>query len=88
MASTNPADDKEPRKQLRSGSRKRGNGEGTIYQDQKSGRWVAQATIQGKRKSFYGQTRKQAQTKLRQALSDAEKGIIAHYSEVDRADLP
>ncbi len=55
---------------------KRGNGEGTVYQDEKTGRWIAQATIQGKRKSLYGKTRKEVQDKLRALLADVDKGIL------------
>lgn len=55
---------------------KRGNGEGTIYQDEKTGRWIGQATIQGKRRSLYGKTRKDVQDKLRALLANADKGIL------------
>ncbi len=55
---------------------KRGNGEGTIYQDERTGRWIGQATIQGKRKSLYGKTYKEVQAKLRTLLADADKGIM------------
>ncbi len=55
---------------------KRGNGEGTIYRDEKTGRWIGQAAIQGKRKSLYGKTRKEVQDKLRVLLADADKGLL------------
>lgn len=55
--------------------RKRGNGEGTIYQTSE-GRWIAQASINGKRRSVYGKTRKEVQAKLRTLLSNAEQGIM------------
>lgn len=57
-------------------ARNRGRGEGSIYQDKKTGRWIAQATIQGKRMSLYGRTQKEAQAKLRLLLADADKGIL------------
>ncbi len=60
---------------------KRGNGEGTIYYDEKHKRWVAQATIQGKRRSFYGKTQREARDKLRQVLSDLDRGILPAASK-------
>ncbi|MDP9383346.1 MAG: N-terminal phage integrase SAM-like domain-containing protein [Chloroflexota bacterium] len=57
-------------------ARNRGRGEGSIYQDKNTGRWIAQATIQGKRMSLYGKTQKEAQAKLRSLLADADKGIL------------
>ena len=54
---------------------RRGNGEGTIYQ-LADGRWRGQATIAGKRAGVYGATRKEAQTKLRQLIGEADRGIL------------
>ncbi len=54
----------------------RGKGEGTIYQRPSDGLWIAQATIDGKRKTVSGKTAKEAQTKLRELLSNADKGIL------------
>jgi integrase len=59
--------------------RKRGQGEGSIYK-RKDGRWVAVVNLgyqNGKltRKSYYGQTRKEASDKLTAALNDIKKGI-------------
>lgn len=47
--------------------RKRGNGEGTLYQ-RKDGSWCAQASINGKRVTSYGKTKTEARTKLRKKL--------------------
>ncbi len=55
--------------------RKRGNGEGTIYQAADS-KWIAQASINGRRRSVYGKTRKEVQVKLRTLLSNAEQGVL------------
>lgn len=49
---------------------KRGNGEGSIYFSEKLNRWVAQYCANGKRKSVYGKTRKEAKDKLLEAQSD------------------
>lgn len=55
----------------------RGHGEGTIYQ-RKDGRWTASITLEtGKRKSFYGKTRKEVADKLDQARYEQKQGILA-----------
>ncbi|MDP9380444.1 MAG: site-specific integrase [Chloroflexota bacterium] len=54
---------------------RRTKGTGTVYQSS-SGKWVAQATLQGKRKAISCATKREAETKLREMLSDADKGII------------
>ena len=57
---------------------KRGNGEGSIYR-RKDGRWAGQHTIQTatgpKRKSVYGRTRAEVDTKLAKAIAESENGI-------------
>ena len=59
--------------------RKRGQGEGTIYK-RKDGRWTAVVNLgyqngKLKRKSYYGESRKEVSDKLSAALSDIQKGI-------------
>ncbi len=61
---------------------KRGNNEGTIYKDEKNGRWIAQATIDGKRKSFYGKTRTEANKKLTDAIKQNEQGTYIDPSKL------
>lgn len=63
-------------------SKKRGHGEGTIYQ-RPDGRWAAQITIgidpatgKSKRKTYYGKTRKQVQEKLNTGLYDQTVGNV------------
>lgn len=57
------------------GRKRRGNGEGTIY-ERSDGRWEAQLTLaNGKRRSVYGHTRAEAVTKLRALASDQDKGL-------------
>jgi len=47
--------------------KRRGHGEGAIYQ-RADGRWVARVVLpDGKRKSYYTKTRRDASTKLREA---------------------
>lgn len=53
---------------------KRGNGEGTIYYSEPKKRWVAQYTINGKRKTIYGKTMKEANDKKLKALSSILNG--------------
>src|SRR5215218_6047911 len=56
-------------------SRQRGNGEGSIYQ-RKDGRWVGSISLPGgRRKDFYGKTRKEVQAKLIAAQRDLQQGL-------------
>ena len=56
---------------------RRGHGEGSIYQ-RKDGRWVASISLEHRqRKSFYGETRKEVQEKLRVALHEQKQGLLA-----------
>jgi hypothetical protein len=53
---------------------RRGHGEGTIYQ-RKDGRYEASLRLgEGKRRSFYGKTRKEVRDKLNEALRAHESG--------------
>ncbi|HAA80517.1 MAG TPA: site-specific integrase [Thermoanaerobacter sp.] len=69
-------------------AKKRGNGEGTIYQRSDS-LWVGQITIgydpatgKPKRKSFYGKTRKEVADKITQALQDVRKGTYIEPTQI------
>ena len=56
-------------------SRRRGNGEGTVYQ-RADGRWLAQVTLEnGDRKSLYGKTRKEVKDKLIRLQRDIQRGL-------------
>lgn len=56
---------------------RRGNGEGSIYQRKEDGKWVASVTLDnGKRKVFYGKTRKEVKDKLTKALHDQQQGTL------------
>lgn len=72
--------------------RKRGHGEGSIYQ-RKDGRWVAQATVgrdyetgKPKRITFYGKTRKEVSEKLSAALHDVQNGTFVEPTKITFAD--
>ncbi|GCE28149.1 site-specific integrase [Dictyobacter alpinus] len=55
---------------------KRANGEGSVYK-QRNGLWAASLTTEdGKRKYFYGKTRKEASDKLTKALNDRKDGAL------------
>jgi integrase len=54
----------------------RGHGEGTLYENKKRGRWVAQVTLpDGRRKARSGKTRQEAQKLLRQMQREIEAGL-------------
>jgi len=54
---------------------RRSNGEGCIYK-RKDGRWVGKNSVNGKRKSVYGKTRKEVAAKLNKALSEIAGGLL------------
>jgi len=57
--------------------RRRGRGEGTVFQ-RKDGRWVAEITLEdGKRKPLYGKTQEEAIARLKQAEYEKRQGILA-----------
>jgi integrase len=57
--------------------KRRGAGEGTVYQ-RKDGRWVAEIRLEdGKRKPLYAKTQEEAIHKLRQAQYELKQGILA-----------
>ena len=60
---------------------RRGHGEGTITK-RTDGRWMARITLEsGKRKAFYGKTRKEVQEDLITALRDKQQGV---YTDATR----
>jgi integrase len=55
---------------------RRGHGEGSIFQ-RSDGRWAASISLEGgKRKTFYGKTRKEVQEQLKKALYDQQQGKL------------
>ncbi|HEX9131119.1 MAG TPA: tyrosine-type recombinase/integrase [Ktedonobacteraceae bacterium] len=56
---------------------RRGRGEGSVYQ-RKDGRWSASLYLEnGKRKTVYGRTRKEAYEKLQKTLLEQRQGLLA-----------
>jgi integrase len=60
---------------------KRANGEGSVYQRESDKKWVATATIDGKRRVFYGKTQKEAIKKRSEVLKEFEKGTLVNNSK-------
>jgi hypothetical protein len=56
-------------------SKRRGPGEGSIYQ-RKDGLWVGQYVAQGKKRYIYGKTRKAVAQRLTKTVADCEQGIV------------
>ncbi len=57
-------------------SKRRGHGEGSVYQ-RKDGRWVASMSLEGrKRKDFYGETKKEVLDQLKTALYQQQQGTL------------
>lgn len=69
---------------------KRGNGEGTIFKDNKRNRWVGQYTIYTingtKRKSIYGKTRAEVRDKLAEILKEVNKGQVIDDKNISLQD--
>jgi integrase len=58
-------------------SKRRGSGEGTVFQ-RKDGRWEASFYLEnGKRRSFYGRTKKEALQRMRTAQHEEKQGMLA-----------
>ena len=56
--------------------KRRGHGEGSIYQAKSDGRWVAALILpNGKRKYLYAKTRKEVADKLKAAMKDLDAGV-------------
>lgn len=66
--------------------RRRGHGEGGIFQRASDGQWVSRIALpDGKRKTFYGKTRKEVSDKLKAAQRAVEDGLSLN---TDRQTVP
>ena len=65
-------------------SKKRGNGEGTIYYDKTRGKWAGYYTVNNKRKPIRGNTRKEVAEKLIEVQNSINKNT---YIEKDNIKL-
>ncbi len=55
---------------------KRGNGEGTVYR-RKDGRWAAELTVDGKRVTVYGKTKRETVSKLHKLRNERDAGTLS-----------
>jgi len=60
---------------------KRANGEGSVYFRESDKKWVGSITHNGKRKVFYGKTKKEAREKMNTALYEQQKGTLPTTSK-------
>lgn len=69
--------------------RRRGNGEGTVFEDKKNKRWIGQyitgTTVEGKpiRKSVYGKTQKEVLNKLNEIKYEINKDIYVEKNGIE-----
>lgn len=67
---------------------KRGNGEGSIYKRKEDGKWVGSIKLDtGKRKVFYGKTKKEVTEKLIHYRHDQQQGILVPSSQQTVAEF-
>lgn len=57
-------------------TRRRGNGEGSIFRHERLDRWCAIVTVDGRRKYLYGRTRQEVAQKLASALEAKARGTL------------
>ncbi len=66
---------------------KRGNGEGSIFQRKADKKWVGSLSLEnGKRKVFYGKTKKEVTEKLIKARTELQKGMFRTDARVKLSD--
>ncbi|MCP4967707.1 MAG: site-specific integrase [bacterium] len=56
-------------------ARRRGNNEGSVYQEKSTGRWVAAVSIDGKRRRAIAPTEAAAKRRLREMISQVDSGL-------------
>lgn len=57
---------------------KRGNGAGSVYRRKSDGKWTGSITLEdGKRKVFYGKTKKEVEDKVNDAVYEQRRGMLA-----------
>ena len=61
---------------------RRSNGEGTIYYSEKLKKWVGQFTANGKRKSIYGNTKKEVIEKMQKNLVNIQENKFIDKSKL------
>jgi integrase len=61
----------------RTTSRKRPNGDGSIYRDQTRGGWVGEVLVDGRRRRVRGRDKTEVSAKLRRLVAEAESGTLS-----------
>ena len=62
-------------------STRRSNGEGTIYYSEKLKKWIGQFIANGKRKSIYGNTKKEVIQKMHKSLVNVQENKFIDKSK-------
>ena len=68
-------------------SKRRGNGEGSIWYDAKRNRWIGQYTAYGKRKTIYAKSRQEIQEKLQKKLVSIKENKYIDKSKLTINDV-
>lgn len=68
-------------------SKRRGNGEGSIWEDKKRNRWIGQYTANGKRKTIYAKSRQEIQAKIQKKLVSIKENKYIDKSKLTINDV-
>jgi len=66
---------------------RRGNGEGSIWEDKKRNRWMGQYTANGKRKTVYAKSRQELQAKIQKKLVNIKENKYIDKSKLTINDI-
>lgn len=66
---------------------RRGNGEGSIWEDKKRNRWIGQYTANGKRKTIYAKSRQEIQAKIQKKLVSIKENKYIDKSKLTINDV-
>ena len=66
---------------------RRSNGEGTIYYSEKLKKWVGQFSVNGKRKSIYGNTKREVIEKMHKSLVNVQENKFIDKSKLTIANI-
>ena len=66
---------------------RRGNNEGSVYQERSTGRWVAAVSVDGKRRRAIAKTEAAAKRRLREMLAQVDSGLPVTHGSLTVAKL-
>ena len=66
---------------------RRGNNEGSVYQERSTGRWVAAVSVDGKRRRAIAKTEAAAKRRLREMLAQVDSGLPVTHGSITVAKL-